>query len=152
MRLLGTVKQELKRCIAELGEENLFQVIFYGASTTEIPGPAPVPATQKNKEVAWRLIDEYLPMGDESRPEAAFVRAFACRPDIIYFLAGGRVSPDLLERVNRLNVGKRTSVHTIRVLERRGDDDVLGKMAAETGGNYKFVTEDNLDESVRERR
>ena len=152
MRLMGTVKQELKRSVAELGEEKQFQVIFYGASTTEIPGPEPVPATEKNKEAASRLIDEYLPTGGESRPDAAFVRAFACRPTVFYFLPGGRVSPDLIERVNRLNVGKRTCVHTVRVLERRGDDDVLRKMAADKGGNYKFVTEDNLDEWVRERR
>jgi hypothetical protein len=152
MRLMGTVKRELKRSVAELGEGDQFQIIFYGASTTEIPGPEPAPATGTNKEAAWRLIDEYLPTGDEGPPEAAFVRAFACRPTIIYFLPGGRVSPDLIERVNRLNVGKRTSVCTIRVLERRGDEDVLGKVAADNWGNYRFVTEDYLDEYVREPR
>ena len=148
MGSIGAIKYELKRAIGELADEKKFQVIFYGASTTEIPGSEPVPATHKNKQEAFRLIDNYVP-GDGADPTVGLEHAFACRPDVIYFLAGAELPSSLIELVKRLNVNKRTWVHTIRFLRRFGDDAVLKKIAGDSFGNYKFVTEDDLDESVR---
>jgi len=148
MGSIGAIKYELKRSIGELGEYKKFKIIFYGASTTEIPGSEPVPATDKNKQEAFRLIDDYVP-GYGADPTVGLERAFACRPDVIYFLAGHELPSSLIELVKRLNVNKRTSVHTIRFLWRFGDDAVLRKIAEDSHGNYKFVTEDDLDEFIR---
>jgi hypothetical protein len=148
MGSIGAIKYELKRSIGELPDAKKFQVIFYSASTTEIPGSEPVPATDKNKQEAFRLIDDYVP-GDGADPTVGLERAFACRPDVICFLAGAELPSSLIELVKRLNVNKRTCVHTIRFLWRFGDDAVLRKIAEDSGGGYKFVTEDDLDEFIR---
>ena len=148
MGSIGALKYELKRTIGELPDDKKFQVIFYGASTTEIPGSEPVPATDKNKQEAFRLIGDYVP-GDGADPAVGLERAFACQPDLIYFLAGAELPSSLVEFVNRLNVNKRTCVHTIRFLWRLGDDAVLRKIAEDSHGNYKFLTEDDLDEFIR---
>ena len=148
MGSIGALKYELKRSIGELGECKTFQIIFYGASTTEIPGSEPVPATDKNKQEAFRLIDDYVP-GYRADPTVGLERAFACRPDMIYFLAGAELPSSLIELVKRLNVNKRTCVHTIRFLWRLGDDAVLRKIAEDSHGSYRFVTEDDLDVLIR---
>jgi hypothetical protein len=148
MGSIGALKYELKRTIGELADDKKFQVIFYSASTTEIPGSEPVPATDKTKQEAFRLIDDYVP-GDGADPAVGLERAFACRPDLIYFLAGAELPSSLVEFVNRLNVNKRTCVHTIRFLWRLGDDAVLRKIAEDSHGSYRFVTEDDLDVLIR---
>ena len=152
LRIMGAVKYELKRVICELSEEKRFQVIFYGATVSKIPGSEPVPATEKSKAAALRLIDDYVVTDRGDGPEAAFEHMFACRPrpDIIYFLAGDRVRPSLVQLVHRLSKGCRPTIYTLRVAQYAGDDSVLKELAAAGGGTYKFVTEDDLDRLIRQ--
>ena len=45
--------------------------------------------------------------------------------------------------VRRLNTGGQTVIHTVRLKDHSGED-VLKQVAEENGGNYKFVTAEDL--------
>ena len=77
--------------------------------------------------------------------EQAFNRAFAMRPQLIYFLTDGRFGDGLIEKVNVLNKDKKVHINTIAfVTEEPGYKEQLEQLAKDNGGSYKFIPERDL--------
>ncbi len=95
------VKFELKRSIGELGEDSEFHVIFYSSGPpVEMPTRRLVPATERNKELAFQFIDGIIAQG-ETDPSKALDRAFAVGPELVYLLTDGEFDKAIVDRVDR---------------------------------------------------
>jgi len=141
---LHYVKLELKRSIGELGEDTEFHVIFYSSRPpVEMPTRRPVPATERNKQLAFEFIDRVIPQG-QTDPVEAIKRAFAVGPDLIYLLTDAEFDRSIVDLTKRLNVGGKVTVHTIGFLYPSGEE-VLKQIAEQNNGNYKFVSEADLE-------
>ncbi|MBL7139809.1 MAG: VWA domain-containing protein [Planctomycetes bacterium] len=136
------VKYELKQRLAELEEAAEFHVIFYSSGPpVEMPTRRLVPATERNKELAFLFIDRVV-AGGETDPSKALERAFACGPEVIYLLTDGEFDRSIVDLVRRLNTSRDVAVHTIGFLYNPGP--ALREIAAQNNGRYKFVSEQDL--------
>ena len=147
------VKFELKRSIGELTEDNEFHVIFYSRGpAVEMPTRRLVNATDRNKQLAFEFIDGIIAGGGApTDPVDALERAFAVKPELIYFLTDGEFDKVVVDKVRDLNAGRKVTVHTIGFwyFERVPGsppmgEDVLRRMADESGGNYKPIYQEDL--------
>jgi hypothetical protein len=140
---LDYVKMELKRSLRELGPEKMFHIIFYSSGPAlEMPARRLVSATGANRRRAYEFIDGVVASG-ETDPSEAFQRAFAVGPEVIYFLTDGEFDQAIVGQVKRANVGGKVAVNTIGFLY-RPNEALLRKIAADNGGNYKFISEADL--------
>ena len=140
---LHYVKLELKRSIGELGEDTLFHVVFFSSGPPlELPPRRLITATDLNRQVAYEFIDGVIAQG-ETDPSKALERAFAVKPDTIYFLTDDKVSDTIIGLARRLNADKKVTLHSICFLARAARES-LRRLAAENGGNCKFVSEADL--------
>ena len=84
-----------------------------------------------------------------TKPETALQRAFAMEPDLIYVLSDGmltnnfRSKPRLLQLLDELNPDRRVRIYTIAYLDQAGSD-LLMTIARKHGGEFKFVSENDL--------
>ncbi len=77
--------------------------------------------------------------------QQAFERAFAMKPELIYFLTDGRFGEGLVKIVNDLNKDKKVHINTIAfVTEEPSYKGQLEDLANENGGSYKFIPEKDL--------
>jgi len=137
------VKYELKRSIGELDENTEFHVIFYSSGPpVEMPTRRLVSATDNNKKAAFEFIDSIVAQG-ETDPSKALEKAFAVGADLIYLLTDGEFDREIVGLVKRLNATGKTTVHTIGFIYKTGEP-ILKEIAAQNGGNYKFVSEADL--------
>ncbi len=156
------VKFELKRSIARLTDDKTFHVIFYSSGPplempttrhakawTDDSGAKHVrtesmlpKATVAAKARAYRFIDGVIPQG-ETDPSKAFQRAFELKPGVVFLLTDGEFDRAIAGLVKRLNPGAKVPVHTIGFLYRTGEP-ILKKIAAQNGGEYRFVSEADL--------
>jgi uncharacterized protein with von Willebrand factor type A (vWA) domain len=140
---LNIVKLELKRSLFDLAAENEFHVIFFSSGPPmEMPMRRLVPAMDRNRGLAFEFIDGVIAQG-ETDPSRALERAFAAKPDIIYLLTDGEFDRAIIDLIRRLNVGGKVRVYTIGFLY-DGGREILTKIAADNGGEYKFVAEKDL--------
>ena len=140
---LDIVKLELKRSLFDLAAENEFHVIFFSSGpSVEMPTRRLVPATDRNRGLAFEFIDGVIARG-ETDPSQALERAFAAKPDLIYLLTDGEFDRAVIDLIKRLNVGGKVRVYTIGFLY-DGGREILTKIAADNGGEYKFVAEKDL--------
>ncbi|MGB2976598.1 MAG: VWA domain-containing protein, partial [Phycisphaerae bacterium] len=148
MDSLDFVKYELKRSICALAEEQLFDVIFYSSGPpVEMPPRRFADATERNKQLAVEFIDSVFAQG-ETDPSGALERAFALQPDAIYLLTDGEFDSAIVGLVKRLNADGQVKVHTICFLYDLGEK-LLKEIAAQNGGQYKFVSEKDLPDLVK---
>jgi hypothetical protein len=144
---LDIVKLELKRSLFDLGADTEFHVIFFSSGPpVEMPARRLVAATDRNRGLAFEFIDGVIARG-ETDPSQALERAFAAKPDLIYLLTDGEFDRAIIDLVKRLNVGGKVRVYTIGFLY-DGGREILTKIAADNGGEYKFVAEKDLADIV----
>jgi hypothetical protein len=137
------VKPELKRSIGELTGEHAFHVIFYSSGPpVEMPTRRLVEATDRNRRLAFEFIDAVVAR-DQTDPSEALRRAFEVRPEVIYFLTDGEFDRAIIGLVKQLNAAGHVRVHTIGFLY-DGNREVLERIAADSGGWFKFVSERDL--------
>jgi len=137
------VKLDLKLSIGSLPEDTTFHVMFFGSGPPlEMPPRRLVAATDENKQLAMEFIDEIC-CGGETDPAPALRQALALSPDAIYMLTDGEFDCEVVDLVKQLNVGGRTAVNTIGFLY-SGAAGILKTIAAENGGVYRFVSEQDL--------
>jgi hypothetical protein len=98
--------------------------------------------TERNKQPAFEFIDGVILQG-ETDPSKALERAFDVKPELIYLLTDGEFDRAIVGLVKRLNADGKVRVHTIGFLYRVGEP-VLKDIAAQNGGQYKFVSEKDL--------
>ena len=141
---LHYVKLELKRSIGELGEDDEFHVIFFSSGPPlELPPRRLIKATERNQQLAFEFIDAIVPQG-ETDPVEAIKRAFAVGPDVVFLLTDGEFDRSIVDLTKRLNVGGKVTVHTISLIYQVGEE-VLKQIAEQNNGNYKFVSEADLE-------
>ena len=144
--MVGTfaaVRAELKRSISALRRSQKFHVIFFNSSDPiENPPMRPVNAVDANKREFFGFLENVTP-GGGTRPEQAMRRALALEPDLIYFLSDGLFEVELLDRLDEWNRTRRTKIFTIAYLDQSGRK-LLESIARQHGGEFRFVTEDEL--------
>jgi hypothetical protein len=142
------VKFELKRSLADLAEDQAFDVLFYSSGPPlEMPPQRLVPATAEWKQRAVTFIDDVIAQG-ETDPSKALERAFALQPDAIYLLTDGEFDRAIIGLVKRLNAAGKVKVHTIGFLYNMAEA-LLKDIAAQNGGQYKFVAEKDLADLMK---
>jgi hypothetical protein len=147
---LDIVKYELKESLGTLSEGDQFHVIFFSSGPpVEMPTRRLVNATERDVRMAFDFVDNVVAQG-ETDPTKAIERAFACKPDVIYLLTDGEFDRGIIDLVARLSAGGTTKVNTIGFLYTSGTE-VLKEIASKTGGEFKLVTEKDLETIVRRR-
>jgi biopolymer transport protein ExbD len=138
------VKYELKRSVSDLTEKDEFHVIFYTSGPpVEMPARRLVLATDRNKQLLFEFVDNIVASG-ETDPSRSLERAFACQPAVIYILTDGEFDHSVADLIKRLNPDKKVTVHTIAFLWRM-EGNILQQIAADNGGQYKYVSEKDLE-------
>ncbi len=140
----GYVRRELERSINELRRGQKFHVIFFNSGPPlENPPRRLVSAIQAQKMAFFAFLGDIFPEGS-TNPEPAMRRALALKPDLIYFLTDGEFAPTLVEQLKKWNKDQKVRIYTIAFLRRNGED-LLRQIARQNGGEFRFVSEDDLD-------
>lgn len=137
------VRAELRRSIGALRRSQKFHVIFFNAGDpVENPPRNLVSAIQAQKEAFFRFLDGINP-GGSTHPESAMRRALSLDPDLVYFLTDGEFEPGLIARLDEWNRHRSIRIYTIAYFDRSGAE-LLRRIAQEHGGEFKFVSENDL--------
>ena len=139
----GHVRQELRRSIGELRRSQKFHVIFFNAGVPlENPPKRLVSAVRAQKERFFEFLGDVFPEGS-THPERAMQRALSLEPDLVYFLTDGEFDPSLLGRLDKWNKSRRVRIFTIAFFDQAGAE-LLEEIAREHGGEFKFVSENDV--------
>jgi len=138
------VKQELRRSIGGLRRSQKFHVIFFNEGAPLEPPPRDlVSAIGGRKDAFFTFLDRVSASGS-THPEPAIRRALSLKPDLVYFLSDGAdFDPGLLDRLAEWNKDVRAKFFTIAYQDQTGRE-ILEAMARETGGDFKFVSDEEL--------
>lgn len=140
-RPLMAARQALLQSLESLTDGHQFQIIFYNQSTTEFTpdryGKLHT-ADEKTKEAARDFVNSVQGDGGTDHVNA-LKKAFALRPDVIFFLTdaeGGFTRAELRE-LSQLNRSSAV-INAIEFGEGRGSDRTLEQLTRENGGQYLF--------------
>lgn len=135
---------ELRRSVGNLRRSQKFHVIFFNTGDPlENPPQRLVPAIASFKEQFSQFLETVTTTGG-TKPERALKRALALQPDILYLLSDGiNFDPELMGKLNDWNRERKTRIFTIAYLDQEGRA-VLENIAREHGGEFKFVSDDDL--------
>jgi hypothetical protein len=139
---LNALKRELSRSIQGLMEHMQFYVFFFSSSVQPLNPDSNkwMLAKDSGKKYALDRIDKLRAWGG-TEPWPAFELAFQMRPapDAIYFMTDGEFDPTVALRIQAVNVGSRKiPIHCITLVERTGEE-VMRKIASDSGGTYTHV-------------
>jgi uncharacterized protein with von Willebrand factor type A (vWA) domain len=146
---IAALKAELARAVQSLKPSQSFNVIFFQDQSCKSFSPELAAASPSNTRRAIQFLDDVVTTG-ETNPIPALELAFQQKPEIIYFLTDGDF-PDndaVLRKIQTLNTGGHVRINTIALVG-SGDTDtgfiaLLKKVAQETHGTYRHVSEDDL--------
>jgi hypothetical protein len=139
---LRALKRELTTSIQALMEHMQFYVIFFSSGAVPInpDNTKWVLARDTGKRWATDRIGNLHAFGG-TEPWPAFELAFQMKPapDAIYFMTDGEFDPSVALRIQAVNVGSRKiPIHCITLVERSGEE-VMRKIASDSGGTYVHV-------------
>jgi hypothetical protein len=137
------LKRELTRSVSLLQPMQKFHIIFFSAGKP-VEGPAGglVWATDRNKQQNYTFIDAIAAQG-RTDPQWALQRALQLHPDLIYLLTDGVFSRDIADKIIEWAKLHKVKINTIAYVMESGGS-LLRKIAEETGGVYRFVSEEQL--------
>lgn len=143
------LRRELNKAIQGLKPVHSFAVHFFSDTRARSFSPNLVIASPENKLRALAFMEDVAPRGTTD-PLPALELAFREKPQLIFLLTDGDF-PDnaaVLARIRRLNADGRVRINTIAFV---GADDtdtafiaLLKQIAAENGGVYRHVSQDDL--------
>ncbi len=139
------VVEELIESVGKLRRSQKFHVIFFNSGPpVENPPRRLVSAipSQRTAFLEFLQSDAIFPQGNTD-PHDAMNRAFQVRPDLIFFLTDGDFNPSLLGTLEQWNRGRKVKIFTIAYFNRAGAA-LLEKIAREHGGEFRYVSEDDL--------
>lgn len=144
---LLTLKIELAESIKALLEHMQFFVIFFSSDAEPMQeGRKWITALPPGKKFALDIVNRQTAFGG-TEPWPAFDIALSMRPlpDAIYFMTDGEFDISVAEQVRQVNgrtasgaASRRVPIHCISLVSREGEE-VLRKIAAESGGTYLHV-------------
>ncbi len=143
------LRMEVLRSVNKLVPVQSFAVIMYSEDVTVLGPEKLMDATAPNKQSFKDKIELIRAAGDNDNKldpfEKAFRKAFAMKPELIYFLTDGAFDPKLVEVIQELNKDRKVVINTLAFIR---DDpkyiDQLRKMATDNKGQYKLVKEKDL--------
>ena len=162
--VLEDICTELKRSIAALTSEQSFHVLFFIAGPPlEGPADTMVAATPENRQRAIAFIDAVSPgvgAGGQTQfgsdPSEALHRALLMtpKPDLIYLMSEGDFPPGtvdrLLPQLSQWTARQPVTVNAVGFFSEFKDfKENLRRLARQHGGQYRFVSEDQLFGSPR---
>ncbi len=138
------LKRELKRSIDMLQPMQKFQIIFFSAGRP-VEGPANglTWATTRNKQRYKKFIDSIKAEG-QTDPRWALQRALQLKPDLIYLLTDGVFSEKIAKKIIKWAKQHNVKINTIAYLREIGSKRLM-EIAEQTGGVFRFVSEDQLE-------
>jgi hypothetical protein len=135
------VKAEMFKQLGELKGSGQFFVIFFDDVADVMPGGAWLQGRKQVAKIEPWIRSIYGRGGTDPGPAFEVAMRLNPRPDVIYFMTDGLFSPHIPAYVAQLNTpdkkGKRVVVHTIAFVDREGEQ-VLQKIAAQSGGKYRY--------------
>jgi hypothetical protein len=138
---LRTLKRELTQSIQGLLEHTTFYVIFFQSVALPINDTNKwIVGSDVGKAWAVQRVQGVAAFGG-TEPWPAFERAFQMRPapEAIYFMTDGNFDPSVATRIQAQNTGARKiPIHCITLVDRSGEE-VMRKIAADSGGTYVHV-------------
>ena len=146
LEVFDDVRKETKRSVSRLRKSQKFHLIFYSSDEPlRHPPKKMVNAIRTAKEAAYAFVDS-VPVGGGTNELPALERAFALKPDIIYFLSDGNLYDRdvLLEQLRQWNAKKRIRIFTIAFVFPEGKE-LLEQIAREHNGGFRYVSEYDLD-------
>ena len=145
------VRNELKKAVDVLKPIQSFSIIFFQDRGFEtVDANTLLPATPPNKRRAYDFLDQ-LSIKGQTDPIPAIRQAFRLQPELIYILSDGEfdnlVSYDqVISEIATLNADGKVRINTILFGDRdRRAEETLREIATKHGGNFKFVSEQELD-------
>ncbi|MEI7767621.1 MAG: VWA domain-containing protein [Phycisphaerae bacterium] len=144
------LRQQTLKSVENLIPLQSFAVIMYAEDITVLGPDRVVPAVKANKEMLRTRMDQVRAAGfndDQLEPyEKAFRKAFAMKPDQIFFLTDGAFDPKLAEIVTTLNKDQKVSISTLAFIkEDPRYNEQLHMMADENRGTYRLVKAKDLN-------
>lgn len=142
--LLDPLKRELKRCLAELRPMQKFHVIFFsGGEPIEGPAKGLTWASDRWKRRYYKFIEQ-VETDIKTDPRRSVKRALELVPDLIYLLSDGGFDADIADQITKWAKASKIKINTLAYAWERGGG-VLRQIAEQTGGIYRYVSEDQLE-------
>ncbi len=137
------LKRELRRSINDLQPMQKFHIIFF-SSGKPLEGPAGEMtwATDRNKAKYGEFIDSVKAEG-QTDPQWAFQRALQMDPDLVYLLTDGIFNEKIGDKIIEWARLHKVKINTIAYVWESGGT-LLRRIAEQTGGIYRFVSEEQL--------
>jgi hypothetical protein len=152
MEKMPALKQELSKAVMRLRPWQEFSIIFFQDEQPTALSPSLVRATPENQRAAEAFLNDATTVGTTD-PIPGIKKAFAQHPQIMFLLTDGDF-PDndaVLAEIRSLEKQQHVVIHTIAFV---GDNDrntkflsLLKQVAQETGGSFKKVDAEALDEN-----
>jgi len=145
------LKKQAKKSVNALVPLQYFAVIMVSDKVTVAGGDSLQQALPDSKKRFGDAISQIRAEGQNDGLLApfdqAFSRAFAMKPDLIYFLSDGKFGDGLIDRINKLNKDKSVHINTIAFVTEEPDYKAqLQQLAKDNGGSYKFIPEKDLEQ------
>lgn len=146
------LRAEIKRSVATLPAGTQYAVVCFSEEVDAIyPQPgrfAKAGQEQSQNALAW--LDTIRAQGEgcdlENPPVNAIKAALALRPALVYFLIDGNFEPAVVEKVTTANARQKAVINTLAFVKiTRDAEGYLKQIAHTSGGQYKFVSEKELD-------
>ena len=139
------LRKETTRSVGNLVPLQFFSVIMVSDTAAVVGEPRLQRATSDAKRAFMTTLEEFVAEGqnDDLLPpfQEAFEKAFAMKPQLIYFLTDGHFSPQLREVVQKLNREGKVHINTIAFVNHEPSyEDQLKELANRNGGVYHFVS------------
>jgi len=139
------IVREMKRSVRQLVPSQRFHIVVAGPLKVGELGPRRlVPAIGTYKAQAMKYLDTVAEIWDAGKadPIEAMRRAFAVRPELIYFLSDGAyfdVQDDLLRTLKQLNPHQEVRITVIGFDPSPAPRALLERIAREHGGHFRVV-------------
>jgi hypothetical protein len=143
------LQKEAVRSVQNLLPMQMFNVVMVSQTAESVGGNQLDRATNSVKAEFAQKIKEFRAEGqnDDLLPpfQDAFQRAFAMKPEMIYFLTDGHFDPALADVIERLNKDKKVKIFTLAFVNHDPSyEEQLQLLAKRNGGTYKFVSDKDL--------
>ena len=146
MSKFDLLRVELRKAIEMLRLPQSFSVIFFQETTCTTSDAKLLLATPECKRKAYDFVDRTAARSGTD-PLPAIRLAFQQGAELIYLLTDGDF-PDndaVIQELRKLNSTKKVKVNTLAFIDRdESYEKVLKQIAAENGGSFRFVSENDL--------
>jgi hypothetical protein len=147
------LRQEIHRSVRALEPDQSFNIVFFVSTPFALSRDGLVQANELNFEKARQFLDKQEAYPTDPIPSLDLVFKFKPTPEVFYLLTDGDF-PDNQQVIDCLRTHNprgpgRIRVNTIAYID-HGEtyEKVLAQIAAENGGVYKFVSDEELLQGV----